>query len=181
MPTGTVLSKAQMEEIVSVEPGFAEVKYILKELFDAEPTVHFILNAKFWCNLQWVEQYWNDTKRDTREKCDYTLPTLKKQFPISLATVCPVKNLRNYMARSFRHMDVLREIGRNGDFSKFPSIDAKYVRHRDSMRIGEDIDALDSGEKRKSRGGVRASFQSSKRKTAFYPRARTTAAAAAQC
>ena len=37
-----------------------------------------------------------------RNKCDYTLPTLKKQFPISLQTACPVAHLRKYMARSFR-------------------------------------------------------------------------------
>ena len=83
------------------------------------------------------------------------------------------------MARSFRHMDVLREIGRDGDFSKFPSIDAKYVRHRDSLKIGADIDAYTSGKKRNSRGGVRKSAKSSERKTEFYPRARRTTAGSA--
>ena len=75
-----------------------------------------------------------------RNKCDYTLSTLKKQFPISLQTACPVAHLRKYMARSFRHMDVLRAIGRDGDFRTFPSLDKEYKRHRDSLVVGADLD-----------------------------------------
>ena len=49
------------------------------------------------------------------------------------------------MARSNRHMEVLRAIGRHGDFSQFPSLDKEYKRHRDYMVVGADLD----GQKRK--------------------------------
>ena len=76
--TGKVLTNPQMIEILAQDDDFKHTPSILEELFAEQPAFYFILNAKFWCSLQWVEQYWNDTKRDTREKCDYTVPTLKK-------------------------------------------------------------------------------------------------------
>ena len=69
------------------------------------------------------------------------------------------------MARLFRQMDALREIGRDGGFIKLPSIDAKYVRHHDSINIGTEIDDPTSGRKRNSHGGVRNFIESSERKT----------------
>jgi hypothetical protein len=84
---GPKLSKADMVKILSKDEDFSNVKTILEEFFESQPHVEYILNAKFWCDLQWVEQYWNDVKREVRELCDYTLPQLKKQFPKSLSSV----------------------------------------------------------------------------------------------
>ena len=88
---------------------------------------------------------------------------VEKKFPLSLATACPVKYLRNYMACSFRHMAVLRAIGRNGDFSRYPSIDRAHKSHRDSKRTGADIDAVLAGRKRLSHGGGRTVVTHSER------------------
>ena len=161
--TGKVLTNPQMIEILAQDDDFKHTPSILEELFAEQPAFYFILNAKFWCSLQWVEQYWNDTKRDTREKCDYTVPTLKKQFPKSLREACPIGHLRRYMARSFRHMSVLRTIGRHGDFGQFPSLDKQYKSHRDSMRVGRDLDAP-TKRLRDEWGGIESA-----RRTSDYP------------
>jgi len=58
----------------------------------------------------------------TREQCDYTMPTLKKVFPVALATACPVTQIRKYMRRSFDHVDALLELGRDGDFALISSL-----------------------------------------------------------
>jgi hypothetical protein len=134
---GKKLSKADMIQQLAKDLDFSQVrqlckdfeysqvKSILEEFYETQPHVQFILNAKFWCDLQWVEQYWNDVKREVRELCDYTLPTLKKQFPISLASV-PIKNIRNYQARSFEIMQAMRVIGRDGDFGRIPGLRKEY-------------------------------------------------------
>jgi hypothetical protein len=85
---------------------------------------------KFWCSLAWIEQYWNDCKRMTREQCDYTMPTLKATFPVALETACPVTQIRKYMQRSLDHMTACTEIGRHGDFGSIPSLRRKYKSHR---------------------------------------------------
>lgn len=96
--------------------------------------VAYMLCAKFWCDLQWVEQYWNDAKRKTRELCDYTITGLKRQFPLSLASV-PISNQRNYMQRSLDIMRALREIGRDGDFAKIPALKKQYKSHRQTSGL----------------------------------------------
>ena len=65
-----ITTKAQMEQVLSADDNFSHLKSILEYLFDRTDGVHYLLNSNFWCNLQWVEQYWNDTKRDTRQKCN---------------------------------------------------------------------------------------------------------------
>ncbi|EGB03511.1 hypothetical protein AURANDRAFT_67946 [Aureococcus anophagefferens] len=85
-------------------------------------------------DLQWVEQYWNDAKRKTRELCDYTITGLKRQFPLSLASV-PISNQRNYMQRSLDIMRALREIGRDGDFAKIPALKKQYKSHRQTSGL----------------------------------------------
>ena len=62
------------------------------------------------------------------------------------------------MARFFRHMEVLRKIGRRGDFSKFPSLDKeyKYHRHGGSSTVGAAFDAMLENCKRSSHDVARA-------------------------
>ena len=105
--------------------------------------------SKFWCTLAFIEQYWNDVKQVTRERCDLTMPTLKAVFPVALATACPVTQIRKYMRRSLDHVDALLELGRHGDFDKIPALRKKYKSHRraELIRLG-----LESEEKRRARG-----------------------------
>jgi hypothetical protein len=91
---------------------------------------HMAYLPKFWCSLAWIEQYWNDCKRVTREQCDYTVPTLKATFPAALENACPVTQIRKYMQRSLDHITALAEIGRDGDFDQIPSLRKKYKGHR---------------------------------------------------
>jgi hypothetical protein len=85
---------------------------------------------KFWCLLAWIEQYWTDSKRLTCEQCDYTLPTLRATFPVALATACPGTHIHNFMQRSLDHVEALRAIGRDGDFSPVPSLCHTHKGHR---------------------------------------------------
>jgi hypothetical protein len=85
---------------------------------------------KFWCLLAWIEQYWTDSKRLTCEQCDYTLPTLRATFLVALATACPGTHIRNFMQRSLDHVEALRAIGRDGDFSRVPSLCHTHKGHR---------------------------------------------------
>ena len=127
-----------MRAILGRDPDFANVKCIIEEFYDGQEGFEWLLNAKFWCNLAWVENYWNDAKRDTRTLCDYTIPTLKKNFPIALRTSVPPSRMRNYQRKCMEHMKVLQEIGRRGDFSVYPTLVKKYKSHRNSelIRLG---------------------------------------------
>ena len=131
--TNVVFSKGAMIRRLNADEDFSKVKTILEEFFDNQDHVSYILNAKFWCDLQWIEQYWNDVKREVREKCDYTLPALKAHFPPALESV-PIQHIRNYQRRSFDIMQAMREIGRNGDFARIPGLQKEYKSHR---RLGQ--------------------------------------------
>ena len=132
--TGKVLKKAAMIKRLAEDSDFSAVKTILEEFFEEQPHVSYVLNAKFWCDLQWVEQYWNSVKREVRYTCDYTLPMLKKQFPKSLEAVS-IKHIRNFHRRSFELMSVIRDIGRTGDFSRIPGLKKEYKSHRCAAQI----------------------------------------------
>jgi hypothetical protein len=74
----------------------------------------------------------------TREHCNFTITGLKAVFPVALATACPIGRIRNYMQRSLDHVFALKEIGRNGDFSRIPALRKTYKSHRRSelIRLG---------------------------------------------
>ena len=63
------------------DTNFAHVKTTLEEFHETQPHIAFILCVEFWCDLQWVEQYWDDAKHTTRGLCDYTIAELQTQFP----------------------------------------------------------------------------------------------------
>jgi len=86
---------------------------------EADRVCHFEMDylSKFWCTLAFVEQYWNDAKRLTREQCDYTITKLKLVFPIALATATPPHRMRRFMQRSLDHAKALADTGRDGDFT----------------------------------------------------------------
>ena len=130
------LTLAQMRDILRKDDDFAYCMTILQEKiaeFQArdERVCDFEMGylSKFWCILAWIEQYWNDCKRVTRQQCDYTITGLKAVFPVALATACPVTQIRKYMQRSLNYARALREIGRHGDFSKVPGLCRQYKSH----------------------------------------------------
>jgi len=96
--------------------------------------------SKFWCSLAFVEQYWNVAKQATREKCDYTITTLKAVFPVALATACDHEQMCCFMKRSLNHAKALTATGRHGDFTKYPSLAKSYTKHRDSLRLSMGVD-----------------------------------------
>jgi hypothetical protein len=96
------LQKPEMADFLAQDPDFERCKSILEEFYDGESGFHYVLLPKFWCNFAWVENYWNDCKRITREQCDYTLPNLKRTFPLALETACPPDFIRNYMRKCQR-------------------------------------------------------------------------------
>ncbi|KAK7242115.1 hypothetical protein SO694_0015408 [Aureococcus anophagefferens] len=131
---GDPISLDAMRQRLGKDSDFANVKSKLEEFFDTQPHVAYMLCAKFWCDLQWVEQYWNDAKRKTRELCDYTITGLKRQFPLSLASV-PISNQRNYMQR----LDIMRASGdrprRRLRPAKIPALKKQYKSHRQTSGL----------------------------------------------
>ena len=137
------LTLAEMRDVLRRDPDFASCPTILESAFKDFPVVFsggFSMSylAKFWCTLAWIEQYWNDVKEATRQKCDYTMPGLKVEFPIALRTACPSLRIRNYVQRALDHVKALIELGRKGDFNKIPALRKVYKSHRRSelIRLG---------------------------------------------
>ena len=136
---GKMLLLDAMHDKLREDPDFKRCPTILEDnlkAYNERPVASRVCRfemtylPKFWCSLAWIEQYWNDCKRVTREQCDYTMPTLKATFPVALETACPVTQIRKYMQRSLDHMTACTEIGRDGDFGSIPSLRRKYKGHR---------------------------------------------------
>ena len=54
---GAVLDRDAMVARLEKDADFAHVKTMLEEFYETQPHIAYILCAKFWCDLQWVEQY----------------------------------------------------------------------------------------------------------------------------
>jgi hypothetical protein len=65
--------------------------------------------CRFHPELNEIEYFWSDAKRDARSHCGYTIRALRAQVPKSIASV-PVQNVRNY----YRHVRKLEEAYRRG-------------------------------------------------------------------
>ena len=124
-----------MQYILSQDDDFRYCKSILEEFYDHEQGFHMMYLPKFWCNFAWVENYWNDVKRVTREQCDFTLPNLKRAFTLALQSACPPSFLRNYMRKCVEHVDVVRRIGRDGNFSVYDRLVKEQKAHRNTQLI----------------------------------------------
>jgi hypothetical protein len=65
--------------------------------------------CRFHPELNEIEYFWSDAKRDARSHCGYTITALRAQVPKSIASV-PAQNVRNY----YQHVRKLEEAYRRG-------------------------------------------------------------------
>jgi hypothetical protein len=62
---------------------------------------------RFHCELSEIEYYWSFCKDDARKHCGYTMPALRKQVPLSMASV-PADHVRNACAHVRKLEDAYR-------------------------------------------------------------------------
>ena len=62
------------------QQDFREQKGMLEE--EVLKQGHLVLfYPKFHCECNWIEYFWGDSKRRTREQCDYSWDGLKRTVP----------------------------------------------------------------------------------------------------
>ena len=59
----------------------------------------------------------------------------KPVFPIALATATLPHRMRRFMQRSLDHAKALADTGRDGDFTKYPTLVKEHKSHRESLRL----------------------------------------------
>ena len=69
---------------LELQPDFQAQKSLVQEVIEAAGHLCIFL-PKFHCKLNVIEFFWGAVKRYLRTNCDYTLVTLKKNFPGPLA------------------------------------------------------------------------------------------------
>jgi len=152
------VTREQMIETLKKDPDFAAPeKSILEEFFEDEGNkgvAVYLRNPKFWCNFAWVENYWNDCKRATKQRCDNTLPSLKKNFPDRLRHEVPPERLAKYQRKCEEHMDVMRQIGRHGDFSKYDALVKQQSTHRQAHLVRLGVESEEAVRSRENWGAV---------------------------
>ena len=81
--------------LMDSQPDFKEQRGMLEEELVKRGHLVFFY-PKFHCELNWIEYYWGDGKRRTREACDYTWEGLKKTVPRVLGETNEVRVWRWY-------------------------------------------------------------------------------------
>src|SRR6266540_4099861 len=69
--------------ILSQQPDFLAQKSMVEETIEALGH-KVIFYPKFHCELNYIEQYWGEAKRYTREHCDYSWSGLLQTVPLAL-------------------------------------------------------------------------------------------------
>ena len=148
-----------MRSILALDDDFSYCPTILEDTVrqfnktsKAEFDVFYL--AKFWCVLAFIEQFWCDVKRVTRQKCDGTITGLKVHFPEALRTGCPIETLRKYNQHSLDRIQVLIEGGRGMDFGKFSGLVQKFKTHRNSEAMSKGFIPTVEVRKREAWGSV---------------------------
>ena len=62
-------------KIIELQPDFREQKGMVEVTRRGHLVIFY---QKFHCELNWIEYFWGDTKRRTRECCDYTFNGLRR-------------------------------------------------------------------------------------------------------
>ena len=79
--------------ILESQPDFREQKGMVEE--EITQRGHLVMfYPKFHCELNWIEYFWGDGKRRTRQLCDYTFNRLRKTVPEVLESTEEVRILR---------------------------------------------------------------------------------------
>ena len=79
--------------ILELQPDFREQKGMVEE--EVTRRGHLVMfYPKFHCELNWIEYFWGDGKRRTRQLCDYTFNGLRKTVPEVLESTEEVRILR---------------------------------------------------------------------------------------
>jgi transposase len=113
------------EKVMSLQPDFLSQKSLIAEVVEAAGH-KCIFYPKFHPELNYIEYFWAEVKRFTREKCDYSWAGLKRTLPIALASVDVVK-IRKLARRAKRYMDSYRK---NLSYQEAEYAEKKYRSHR---------------------------------------------------
>ena len=107
------------------QPDFREETSILETAI-REAGDTFIMYPKYHCKLNFIEQFWGETKKELRRKTSYRLKELRTAVRNSQDNV-PVSLIRKHSRRAFRFMDAYRK-GLTGVAAAFAV--KKYSSHR---------------------------------------------------
>jgi hypothetical protein len=93
--------------ILESQPDFREQKGMVEE--EITQRGHLVMfYPKFHCELNWIEYFWGDGKRRTRQLCDYTFNGLRKTVPEVLESTEEVRILR-WLRKSERIIGAYRD------------------------------------------------------------------------
>ena len=110
--------------IMELQPDFQEQKGLLEE--EVTRRGHLVMfYPKFHCELNWIEYFWGDGKRRTRQLCDYTLKGLRRTVPEVLESTEEVRIFR-WFKKSSRIIGAYRD-GLNYGTEEFKKA---YKSHR---------------------------------------------------
>ncbi|RPB02022.1 hypothetical protein L873DRAFT_573278 [Choiromyces venosus 120613-1] len=113
--------------ILSLQYDFLNQKGKLQEMIEA--TGHTVLfYPKFHCELNWIEYYWGQVKRYTRDNCEYNYEGLKTIIPQALSSVKPT-TISLFYARTQRIMEAYHNGLTYGSTGYHEYLSHRRVRH----------------------------------------------------
>jgi len=86
-----------------LQPDFLEQRSTLEEIIVGLGHV-FEWYPKFYCECNFIEQYWGFAKREVRGLCSYKYADLLKHVPKTLDSV-PIMTIRKFARKLWRYMD----------------------------------------------------------------------------
>ena len=110
--------------ILELQPDFREQKGMVEE--EVTRRGHLVMfYPKFHCELNWIEYFWGDGKRRTRQLCDYTFNGLRKTVPEVLKSTEEIR-----ISRWFRKSERIVGAYRDGLVYGSKEFKEAYKSHR---------------------------------------------------
>ena len=138
-PVVSAMLLDEARELLNTQPDFVEQK---KHNWIAETVEAYghiaIFGPKFHPELAPIELFWAEMKRYLRHHCDYTLPTLKANIPLAIASV-PVETFRRHFAHVARYMKAYAT--NTFSLEQIEWAMRKYTSHRRAVDPLPDLDA----------------------------------------